>query len=265
MRTKRLIILEIFFWHLTLLANNVFDIENSSVVAPDTGRLFITMENSVSVNGLNLIAKFDPLFILPISVHPRERSLVMSDASGHIFSENKISFVVFDQNATQINAGLGKIFEIEYIATDTLNADTITTQVVFYQGIVADSMLEEIPFDYINGSITIYPNPITDTEKHANIPQDFEVFQNYPNPFNPATTIRFNLPASSLVTLKVFNIRGQQVSVTIDNKYYEAGSYNETFEDNSIASGVYFYQIEAKPIDKSKLIFMKTSKMLYLK
>jgi len=73
---------------------------------------------------------------------------------------------------------------------------------------------------------------------------EFELAQNYPNPFNPATTIKFSIPQSSVVSLKVFNALGQEIK-TLINGYKEAGSHAVYFDASELNSGIYFYRIEA--------------------
>lgn len=91
------------------------------------------------------------------------------------------------------------------------------------------------------------------------IPTQFSLDQNYPNPFNPSTKINYQLPSSELVTLKVFNILGEEVATLVDG-FQSAGKYSINFpEHNSkLASGVYFYQLTAGK-------FMQTKKMIVLK
>jgi len=91
----------------------------------------------------------------------------------------------------------------------------------------------------------------------SELPREFLLRQNYPNPFNPSTTIRYELPHSSRVTLKVHNTLGQEVA-TLVNETKAAGMYTVEFDARSLASGVYFYKLQARD-------FISTKKMLVVK
>lgn len=77
---------------------------------------------------------------------------------------------------------------------------------------------------------------------NLNIPAEFNLSQNYPNPFNPTTTIDFTLPSSSYVSLKVYDLLGNQTASLI-NEQKEAGSYSLLFDGTNLASGNYIYVI----------------------
>ena len=72
----------------------------------------------------------------------------------------------------------------------------------------------------------------------------FELSQNYPNPFNPSTIIKFSIPQSSNVTLKVFNTLGQEVKTLIDQNM-ESGVHSISFNATDLNSGIYFYRLDA--------------------
>lgn len=91
----------------------------------------------------------------------------------------------------------------------------------------------------------------TNTIITSNVPNVFSLSQNYPNPFNPITRINYTIPNSINVSLKVYDILGRLVK-TLVNEYKDAGSYFVTFDGSSLASGVYFYKIEAGNYAASK-------------
>ena len=89
------------------------------------------------------------------------------------------------------------------------------------------------------------------------IPSIFLLEQNYPNPFNPTTTIKYDLPKQSYITLKVYNILGQEVA-TLVNAVRQAGSYSIVFSASSLPSGVYVYTLATDE-------FISTKKMIVIK
>ena len=88
-------------------------------------------------------------------------------------------------------------------------------------------------------------------------PANFALLQNFPNPFNPSTIIRFELPKESNVTLKVFNILGEEVT-TLINKVMTPGRQEVTFDGSKLASGMYIYRIQAGNfVEVKKLLLLK--------
>lgn len=105
----------------------------------------------------------------------------------------------------------------------------------------------------------IPPYGITDVreDEQPGIPFAYTLNQNYPNPFNPSTRIKYSIPENTKVTLRVFNILGQQVAELV-NQEQARGNYVALFEGDRLASGVYFYRLETRN-------FIETKKMLLLK
>ncbi len=88
------------------------------------------------------------------------------------------------------------------------------------------------------------------------IPEVFTLEQNYPNPFNPTTSISFYLPTDEFVTLKIFNILGQEVKTLIKNEYLESDYYEVDFDASVLSSGVYFYKLDAGDLSKTKKMML---------
>jgi hypothetical protein len=77
----------------------------------------------------------------------------------------------------------------------------------------------------------------------ADLPSSPKLYQNYPNPFNPTTTLTFALNTSSVVTLKIFNILGQEVTTLMNNEEMDAGFHQAEFSAETLASGLYFSRV----------------------
>lgn len=99
--------------------------------------------------------------------------------------------------------------------------------------------------------------PSTSVEVVNTTPEAYSLAQNYPNPFNPSTTIEFSLPKQSNVTLKVYNMLGQEVA-TLVSETLGAGRYTSKFDGSKVASGAYVYRLTADN-------FIMTSKMMLIK
>ncbi|MFC2103285.1 YCF48-related protein [Bacteroidota bacterium] len=108
-------------------------------------------------------------------------------------------------------------------------------------------------FKTTNGGVTFINEDETEE-----MPTNFSLSQNYPNPFNPSTTIRWQLPESSNVTLKIFNTLGEEI-ITLVDEYQEHGKHSTFFIMNStLTSGVYFYQLKTDG-------YVETKKMILLR
>jgi hypothetical protein len=94
----------------------------------------------------------------------------------------------------------------------------------------------------------LYDPIFTDAEETPVLPTEFSLAQNYPNPFNPTTVIEFALPVASHTSLKIFDVTGRLVATLVDGPQ-TAGTHHVSFDGSKLASGLYFYKLEAA--DKS--------------
>jgi hypothetical protein len=106
--------------------------------------------------------------------------------------------------------------------------------------------------------------PDGSTATELAIPKEYALGQAYPNPFNPATTIKYELPKDSKVSLKVYNLLGQVVAVLVDE--VQSASYKSIeWNAGAASSGIYFYKLEATSIAEPGKSFVQVKKMLLLK
>ena len=121
--------------------------------------------------------------------------------------------------------------------------------------------------DVSGGQLILTPQGTTGVGRQPAAPSAFTLSQNYPNPFNPSTRITFTLAAQSNVTLRVFNVLGQEIA-TLQSGAMTAGTHDAIWsgKDNagrSVASGVYFYRLNATSINGQT--FNSIRKMVLLK
>ena len=109
--------------------------------------------------------------------------------------------------------------------------------------------------EVINYQITLEPLSVDQIKSLT--PENFELAQNYPNPFNPVTTIQYSIPQRSNVTLKVYDVLGNEIAALV-NEEKLAGVYEVDFNASNLSSGVYFYKLQGGS-------FVETKKMILLR
>ncbi|HUI29602.1 MAG TPA: glycosyl hydrolase family 28 protein [Candidatus Acidoferrales bacterium] len=158
-----------------------------------------------------------------------------------------------DTTFSAIRAAEARIFYLSD-STDTMEAGTgsYTTQLSTQPFWVSRSGIKTL------GSFGVGDFTLTSVEpRDGGTPYEFELYQNYPNPFNPSTVIRYQLSAGGRATLKVYDLLGREVA-TLVNERQNAGTHFVTFDGSRLASGVYFYRLNAGN-------FVKTRKLLLVK
>jgi hypothetical protein len=143
----------------------------------------------------------------------------------------------------------------------------------FGDGSIIDSLIIEWPEwpsslveVYVNVNVDMFYealegvglNPIlTSVQSENQIPANIELYQNYPNPFNPTTSIKYSIDRRQLVTIKIYDLLGNELS-TLVNEEKPVGNYKVDFDATEIASGIYFYKLLTSE-------FLITKKMIYNK
>ena len=114
-------------------------------------------------------------------------------------------------------------------------------------------------------NLEIQGNLVSVEHEKPSLPTEFDLGQNYPNPFNPSTTIRFQLPVDSRVTLTIFDALGRRVLTLVDRQV-NAGTYTETWNATGFPSGVYFYRLDANAVASGlRKNFSETRRLLLVK
>ena len=106
------------------------------------------------------------------------------------------------------------------------------------------------------GDTTNVITSVFDVEPFSYV-QDYNLYQNFPNPFNPTTTLGYSIPTNNFVTIKLYDVLGNEV-ITLVNEQKQAGKYEMLYNASNLASGVYYYQINAGDFTQTrKLMLMK--------
>jgi hypothetical protein len=150
----------------------------------------------------------------------------------------------------------------------TLSSNFAGAWGVYAEDINSDGNIDVLGAASIAGVVTWWENDgILGVKSDLGIPINFRLLQNYPNPFNPSTKIKYHIPELCCVTIKVYDVLGNEIA-TIVNEEKTAGTYKVEFDRASLlnsvsgkggyASGVYFYQLKAGS-------FVETKKMMVIK
>ena len=156
-----------------------------------------------------------------------------------------------------------RVFEIFNVTDQEI---TFTLQGNLYSGSYRDAFTNDSVYFSENTEMTLLPwdyrvyefgSGIILNQEDEIVANGFTLSQNYPNPFNPSTKIKYSIPHSIDVKIKVFDILGNEILTLID-EYKMAGVYEQTFDAYNLPSGVYFYRMVSGS-------FSQTNKMILLK
>jgi hypothetical protein len=232
------------FVNVTMVDSNIYQVPSNVLSWLDDLFMTITYDNVVPVELTSFTA----------SVLQNEKAVQLNWITATETNNSGFEILRFAQNDNEWETigfvpGFGTITEQKsYCFTD----ENVTTGTYKY-------LLKQIDFD---GSFT-YSNEIEVVVDFT--PEEFVLYQNYPNPFNPNTVISYQLPLKSNVTLKVYDLLGNEVA-TLVNEEKQPGVYEVEFnsrvghsgEVRNLTSGIYFYQLKAEG-------FIQTKKMILAK
>ena len=202
----------------------------------------ISVDSEIDIAGVQLKLGYNAGVLTPDDPQLSDRSVGMNVASKA--RDGELTIVVYGPEGETISAGTGPILSVRFKTHDA-KLTTQDTNVRFEEVVLAVSCTELIP-------VEIEPIVV----KTAQLPTEFALAQNYPNPFNPTTHISYTIPAgvglttehSPLVTLKIFNLLGQEVRTLVDEAK-EAGYYSVTWDarddvGREVSSGIYFVRMK---------------------
>ena len=160
-------------------------------------------------------------------------------------------------------------YEVYRSAVPNFDSDTASVYAATSDTLYSDSnVIQNTNLYYAIRAVDIHDNRsprsgevaiifVNVAENASGVPTQFALRQNYPNPFNPSTTIGFSLPRAAHAVLKVFNTLGEEIETLISEEL-GAGTYTTRWDAASIASGVYFYRLQAGSyVETKKLILLR--------
>jgi hypothetical protein len=154
-------------------------------------------------------------------------------------------------DATGSGGGIGGADGVPF---GTILAKCDVAEVLVYNVALSDSVRRSIE-SYL---ATKYNLPVVtgiSVHQAESLPERFVLEQNYPNPFNPSTTIKFELPRASHVNLTVYDVLGRELSRLV-NERMDAGYHDVKFDGSALASGMYFYRIQAGSYVNTKKLLL---------
>jgi len=247
-------------YHKNVQLNNYLMIKNNEIYGNDNGISYIITSpeylDSIIISGNTFHNNFSGIYYnYPV---PTQKSFNKTDSiSSYLIDakwnwwgttlEDSIANSIFDHNDMGDNSAVVDFSEwlLEQQQTNS-QPDTI--------GIHYNNFINNTNF---NVFATIPVVSAIEKGELKKIDESFYLYQNYPNPFNPSTTITYQLPKNGNVTLKIFDILGNEVK-TLVNEQKEMGRYTVHFDASSLASGMYIYRLRAND-------YTSTKKMLLLK
>jgi hypothetical protein len=172
----------------------------------------------------------------------------------------------YSKNASAPSSFVINLSSVAFPITATWSGKSNTNQFTLTDGLNGKAFKPVTLTNGISKKITASSLPsLTLTVSAITVPKTYSLKQNYPNPFNPTSNISFELPTASRVTLKVYDILGREVATLYDNQTLGAGSFATQFDGRNLASGVYFYRLNANSLEQTNQSFTSVKKMMLIK
>lgn len=147
---------------------------------------------------------------------------------------------------TVLISGTPSFTSIKHWVSEQINLNAYTGQKIRIRfNLVTDNGVPGDGFYFDNFRVVNYKDEGTSVNQiSAIVPSEYMLFQNYPNPFNPVTRLKFGIPASGMVLLKIYDLLGKEIT-TIVNEKLSPGIYSAEFDGSKLSSGTYIYRLES--------------------
>jgi hypothetical protein len=221
-----------------------------------------TRELSASINATaleNLNGQYKISYIITENniMYPQSNNMVCDTGGSYYIHKWLVRNMVNGASGENVNAGAWNQNQtITKTVSTTIDAGWIAENcelnVIIYKDSTALNLssVQQTLLQSVTGPLGI-------TGTGGNIPNGYSLSQNYPNPFNPVTHINFTVPKDGNVSLKIYDMLGNEIAVYV-NGFLRAGSYNADVDGSSWASGVYFYKLTAQDFtDTKKMTLVK--------
>lgn len=207
-------------------------------------------------NGTLMSVFSDPFNFRTAGTHIQElnylKSFIVYLVTNNQFNQFKANYLLdlLNQTLDRINVNnfwgaITKLFQFAYKVT-----------VYIFNGSLSYSNGHKMT-DNSGGVIQLLTGDNTaSNENNTSNVNSFSLGQNYPNPFNPSTVIEYKIPADGNVTLKIYNLLGEEV-ITLIDKYQEKGSYSAVWNAANLSSGIYIYRLQSGSFIESKKMILK--------
>ena len=247
---------------------NTFRVKVPEVIEPNSNfTVPVYLSNVESVGGFSLPLGFnDDVRCVSVtwSKRFRESDAAMYAGKGedvtYLHEDAVVVWAVWFNKGLPTDKGEGPICTLHFIANEKFRGDVgldITDKLTPAKAELCNGEARAMPFVFkkVEGE--------DEDDAEAAVPNEFTLSQNYPNPFNATTVMRFSLKRDSEVNFAIYNVLGQNVATLIGGKRMSAGTYEVSWngradDGNEVASGVYFYKIDAGEFNEvKKMVLMK--------
>ena len=158
--------------------------------------------------------------------------------------KSTITYLLIVISASLLRAQSSIVYDTGTVIEIGTNADVCAGTITINGGYIGNGR-------FCNGALE------AESEEDSKKPEQFSLLQNYPNPFNPVTSIKYQLPVSGYVTLKIYDPLGNLVETLVDEQQ-STGEYNVNFYAENLSSGIYYYKLRSGS-------YVETKKMILLK